>query len=100
MMMVKLRNGAEELVTQVDAIHMSLRTLFEQHPISFYDVVMFAKNSSYNIFPVNAEPLVQLGLLNEGPVNKYSIHDSVKSIILSSVEGEGSNLKLVNPLKE
>ena len=98
MVMVKLRNGSEELKILVNAIHLNLQAILTKHPISFYDLVTLARDKNYKIFPPNAKCLIQLGLLNEGQPGEYHMHDSIKSIILSSVEGDMLDMKLVDPI--
>ncbi len=96
-MMVKLRNsGIEELRALVNVLNMSLKKLFKEHPTAFYDVVMIARDSSYEPFGTNGEFLRQLGLLERD----NGMHDSTRNIILASVEGDMLKMRLVNPIIE
>ncbi len=94
-MMVKLRNSKiEELRTLVSVIYMSLEKLLEEQPTAFYDIVMMARDKNYKPFGKNGEVLAQLVLINKD----NSMHDSIKNIILASVEGDMMEMKLVNPI--
>lgn len=94
-MMVKLRNSEiEELRILIDAVNMSLKQLFKEYPIIFYDIIMMAKDKNYKPPEKNGEVLCQLGLINKD----NSMHSSTRNIILASVKGDMMEMKLVNPI--
>lgn len=91
----RLRNGSEELFVGVAAHTMSLRAL---NPIILYELVMFARDSNHQIFGDCGQELVSFNLLSVDNDGNYRIHDSTRNIVLSSVEGEGFDMVMVNPV--
>lgn len=95
--MVKLRNSKiEELRILVDTIYSSLEKLFKENLDAFYDITLIARDKSYKHFGRNGEILCRLGFINRD----NSMHDSIRNIILASVEGDMVELKLVNPIQK
>jgi hypothetical protein len=96
---LKLRTGIEEAEPLVKVTVMSLRELWKSGlpgTLAVYDLVERCKNPSYNIFKKNLETLQDLSLID----SNGNIHDSIKNIVLASVEGEGMKMKLVSPIQE
>jgi hypothetical protein len=94
MELVKLKNGSEEARVLVVATNLSIKTLMEKNPMAFYDLVEKCRNKDYKFFGDNEKILEDLSLINNGRP-----HESIRNIILSSVEGEGLEMTLTSPIK-
>ena len=95
MKVIKLKNGSEEALTLVTTISLSIRELLNNKPMALYDMVMKCRDDSYSIFGNNTNTLKNLALLGEDG----KVHNSIKNIVLSSIEGEGLDMKFVYPIK-
>lgn len=94
MEVVTLKNGSEEHKALVVTTMMSLKSLFNENPLAFYELVQICKNPSHSIFsPVQLKALESLGLVSGGIV-----HFSVRNIVLSAVEGEGMEMTIGSPV--
>lgn len=91
---VTLRTGKEVSKVVVRVVSISLETLMKTDPMSFYELVMVARDPEYQLFPGCGEVLESLELVNEG-----TMHGITRDIVLASTEGEGLELSLVNPLQ-
>lgn len=103
--MVVLKDGTKTPRVAVNVILISLTGLREQNPIALYELVMLCRNQGHRLFGNTGQDLVDLGLIEEAPSSdamqdSYTVHDVTRSIILSATEGEGLDLKLVNPIAE
>jgi enolase len=95
---VKLKNGAEEAEPLVKVVMLSLSSLFEadrmDYAFAFYELVMKARDPKHEIFSnVHKNVLKDLALVQ----SNGRMHDSIRNIVLSAVEGEGLAMKLVSP---
>jgi hypothetical protein len=96
----KLRNGSEELKPLVIATRMALESLLKGGGIrgmtQFYDIVMACRDPEYlkQIFPENLRQLQEFGLIEQGG----TIRSEIRNIVVSSVEGEGLDMVIVNPI--
>lgn len=92
---VKLKDGSTEFEPLVEITMKTLNSLLSgglPSVIALYDLVMLCRDSSYVITPP-AEDILS-GLLTRGEV-----HEAIRHIILSAVEGESfEDMKLVSPL--
>ena len=94
MKVAKLRNGSVEQAMLVRGTMSSLMRLFSEDPLAFYELVQKCRNKNHAIFsPVQVKTLEDSGLLTNN-----SVHNSIQNIVLSSVEGEGLDMKLVSPV--
>jgi hypothetical protein len=93
---VVLKNGAEEAEPLVNVTFHSLSHLAEQYPIVFYELVELCRDPSHKLFGNTGEELKIRSLIQ----NDCSVHSSIRNIVLSSVEGEGFDMTLMNPLKK
>jgi hypothetical protein len=93
--MVRLTNGYEVPKPSLESVFMSLQQLQEINPIAFYDAVMLARDPQYRLnFSLTA-------LRNSPLVDSYNeMHDDVRRILTAIVEGDGMNLRLVNPFSD
>ena len=93
---ITLKNGAVEASALVKVLTMTLHALMKRNPILFYELVMKARNPDHKFFGTSEKALIAAGLIQEGGGH---LHSSIRNIILSSVEGEGLELRLVSPEK-
>lgn len=99
MEVVKLKNGKEEAKPLVATMMLILREMFQTDPILAYELVQFARLGPKHQFFGNAgERLVERNLVDKRADGSYSMHDSTRNIVLSAVEGEDLDMKLVNPV--
>ena len=100
MEMVTLKNGSEEAKPLVVIVMMSLRKLFNSgnmgDAISAYELAMKAREPGHKLFGNTVQDLAKLALVNADG----SMHDSVRNIVVSAVEGEGFDMTLGNPVKQ
>ena len=92
---VVLKNGSQEVRTLVVVVMMSLEELIGKDSITFYELVMFCRDQSHKFFGSTQGTLERLGLLQNG-----TVHDSVRNIVLSAVEGDGLEMCLRNPVQQ
>ena len=99
---ILLKNGTTEVTSLVKVVTLSLRELLNQKGAAalsgatqFYDIVSLCRDSNYQVFGSNLQLLKNLALVGEDG----RVHESIKNIVLSSVEGEGLEMSLVNPVK-
>lgn len=98
---VQLKNGSEEALPIVSVTMVRLRRLLKEKPIHFFELVSFARNPEHEFFGQTGRDLVMDGLVTLGhPTGRWAMHDSVKNVILSAVEGDGLDLVLGDPRKE
>lgn len=93
--MVRLKNGTEELSTLIAVVMLSLKNLIGDDPISFYELVMKARDRNHKVFSQHQiDVLTRLGLMEpEG-----NLHQSVINVVLSAVTGEGLGMSLGDPV--
>lgn len=89
---VTLRNGQTALEPMVSVTFLSLKTLLENDPISFFELVEICRDPSHEMFGNTAETLSSLALISNGKPNSI-----VKTVLLAATEGEGFKLRLVSP---
>jgi hypothetical protein len=87
---VLLKNGAEEHKAFVSVAMMTLTTLIDDVPIAFYELVMACRDRNHQLFGNTSDILKARKL--------YPIHDSVRNVVLSAVNGEGIEMTLGSPL--
>ena len=94
---MKLKNGSDECVATIVVTQMIINSMFSEdylYPMAFWDLARKCQDSNYKIFEVNQKVLIDVGLMDS---NK-NIHQSIKNIVLSSIEGSGLDIHLVNPI--
>jgi hypothetical protein len=91
---VVLRNGAEEAEPLVVVTMSTLRLVMKERPLALYDLVMRCRDNNYKFFGGTGGYLVGLALINAG----HDVHDSIKNIVLSAVEGDGMDMVLRSPV--
>jgi hypothetical protein len=92
---VTLKNGSEEVQPLVTATMLSLRSLVQDKPIVFYELVMKCRDRNHRFFGSSGQTLTDLGLVEADG----GIHESIRNIVLSATEGEGLEMTLGSPIK-
>lgn len=93
---VTLKNGGEEADILVAATMMSLRSLIDEAPIAFYELVMKCRDRNHRLFGNTGQVLQRCSLIQ----SDESIHNSIRNIVLSAAVGEGLQMSLGSPIKE
>lgn len=100
MNILPLRNGATEPEPLVHATMLSLRTLFDERPIHFYELAQIARHPQHSVCSPRIDAdLRALGLLGSDG-GGARMHESIRNIMLSAVDGEGLDMQLRDPRKE
>lgn len=92
--MVLLKNGERVPKPVVITTWMTLDLLLKEDISSLLCLIDKAKDPDYELPSRVEKKLTELAMLEDG-----SIHDMVRSVILSSVEGEDLEIRLVNPVQ-
>ena len=96
---VTLKNGEKERKSLVNVTMMSLRTLMnEGKAMVVYELAELCRKPNHKPWGQTGEDLKKLQLATEQN-GSWNVHDSIKNIILSAVEGEGLNMILGNPVQ-
>ncbi len=98
--LVTLRNGTQEGKAGVAVMHAILSNLMDTQPIVFFELVSFARDRNHKFWGDCGDELVKRNILSKDGTGTYSIHETTKNIIVSSVEGDGMDMTLVDPRKE
>lgn len=100
MEMILLRNGSKEAKPLVEVGFSALQHLLDpdryvgiKGVLMFSELVEKCRNPRHQIQERFAEELKKLMLLDE----RGEVHDSLRNIVLCSVEGEGLEMHLVSP---
>lgn len=97
---VKLKNGTEEHGPLVSITMISLRGLMEAGMgVGLYELAELCKDNNHKLFGSTGDTLAKLNLVGLGG-GKFTVHDSIRNIVLSAIEGEGLDMQLVNPIAE
>lgn len=99
---VKLKNGSSEVTALVADCTLSLRRLADSGIpgiTQLYDLREMCRDRSYGlkVSSTNWDALRQLSLVDGGRSN-VQIHGSLRNIVLSSIDGEGMEMRLVDPV--
>ena len=92
---VKLHNGAEEASVLVSVVMMSLNSLWDEGlpgVLAVYDLHQLCQNRNYQAMHIAR--LKELNLVS----NDGSIHDSIRNIVMSAIQGEGMEMTLSSPI--
>jgi hypothetical protein len=92
---VILKNGSEEVKSLVAVTMLSLQNIANDNPIAWFELVEKCRNDKHEFFGNTRKHLEELALVQ----SNGSVHGSIKNIVLSSSEGEGLGLTLINPIK-
>lgn len=94
---VRLRNGAEEASVLVRLMMWQLGELFKTQPIHFYELVMLCRDPAHRLFGATANDLVAMKLVTLVDGGPAQVHDSIRNIVLSAVDGEDLEMVLRDP---
>lgn len=97
--MVRLKNGSEVPKATVITTMINLGNLRNSMPgiLALYDLTELCKNPDYDV-SFTKDTLLSLALVSQKSTEKITVHDDVKNILLSAVEGEGMNIDLCSPI--
>jgi hypothetical protein len=95
--LVALRDGSEEPSALVGVTLMSLRDLMMSNPISFYELVCVARDSTHKLWGNTGLDLMQTGLLLS---LDGRMHESVRNIVKNATTGDGLQMALQDPRAE
>ena len=93
---VPLKNGATEKKSFVMSTMISLESLLNTKPGAFYELVMKCRDNNHSFFGNTGEVLQNSRLAQ--PDGR--IHDSIKNIVLSAVQGDSLDMQLSNPISD
>jgi hypothetical protein len=93
--MVKLKNCSEVPESMVIVTMLSLETLISTNPIAFYELVQKCRNPKHKMFADTEEDIKGLGLMHSG-----SVHECIRNIVLSAVEGDDLDMRLTSPFEQ
>jgi hypothetical protein len=94
---VTLKDGSIVPEPAVAAIHLLLESLINKDLLAFYELVMLSRDSNHQIFSeVQRQTLTSLSLIQ----SDNRPHQLIAEVVRNSVEGDLSDMRLVNPLKE
>ncbi len=94
---VTLKNGAEEALPLVNVTMFGLRNLMTEKPIVLYELAQLCRNPKHQPWGQTGEDLLALSLVGKAN-DGWQVHDSIRNIVLSAVEGDGLELTLGNPI--
>ena len=95
---VLLRCGAREPDALVATIMIGLRALLERNPIDFYEAVMLARNPRHRVWGASGDVLVGSRFAQKDSDGAYKMHELIRHVLQSAVEGDGLALRLVDPI--
>lgn len=94
---VRLRNGAEEVKSLVSMILFTLKDMWSKGEVTtVYELAMLCRDPEHKLFGDTGDVLKKLSLVQ--PDGR--VHDSIRNIVLSAVEGEGLDMRLQSPIAE
>ena len=95
--MVRLSTASEVPALLVRTVSPRLARFMKEDPVCFYDFVMYCRDPlKYRIVSeLTKAKLREYGFAGVGG----EIRSEVRAIVLASTEGEGFNLKLVDPVR-
>jgi len=94
---VKLLNGSEEADVLVTVVMMSLKSLWNEGlagVLAVYDLHQLCQNPNYSAMYI--KHLNSLNLVSDDG----SVHDSIRNVVMSAVQGEGLEMTLRSPIAE
>lgn len=95
-MQVTLKNGTQEALPLVKVTMASLRALIDEKPFAFCELLMKCRNQNHKFRGKNSDVLKEFNLVQDDE----SIHDSVRNVVLSAVQGTGLDISLGSPIQE
>jgi hypothetical protein len=93
--MIRLKNGSEEPQALIAVSMIALKSLIGEDPISFYELVMKARDRNHKVFSQHQTDVLKGLSLMEPSGN---LHQSVTNVVLSAVTGDGLSMTLGDPV--
>ena len=93
MRMFILKNYSQESVSMILVSMFSLQMLMKQNPGLFAEFVELCRNPDYKLSDTSRKNLETLNFIRNGAVNT-----SLRNIVLSAVEGNGLEMRLIFPV--
>lgn len=94
---VTLKNGTEEARPLIGVMMLTLQRLWAEKPTVLYELVQLCRDREHELWGSTSEDLLALSLI-EKTNDGFRVHDSIRNIVLSAIEGEGLEMKLGNPV--
>lgn len=96
---VILKNGDEVPNVLVATTMLSLRSLLDDNPIAFYELVMSCRDRDHPLWGNTPVVLSACSLIQTSDsTGRATIHDAVRSIVLSAANGGGLDMSLGEPV--
>lgn len=93
---LKLKNGTEEAAPLVRVTMMALRSLMQDHPIAFFELVTLCRDRNHTLFGNTGVILRDQTLIQ----SDGQPHDSIRNIVVSAVTGDMMAMRLGSPVAE
>ena len=93
--LIRLKNGSEEPQALIAVCMIALKRLIGEDPISFYELVMKARDPNHRVFSQHQIDVLKELSLMEPSGNLYQ---TVTNVALSAVTGEGLGMTLGDPV--
>ena len=91
---LRLKNGSQELDITIAATITSLKGLLADQPIAFCDLVMKARDDTYEPFGNAGDILKRSSLLKQAG----TMRQDIRNIVLSAVDGDEGEMHIVDPI--
>jgi hypothetical protein len=95
---VLLKNGSDEAKPLVATTLFVLEGLAKELPIVLYELAELCKDPAHKPFGRCGDDLVDRNLATRDEDGTYRVHNSIRNIVLSAVEGEEMDMTLGNPV--
>lgn len=76
---------------------LALEALFTDKPIHAFELVQLCRHTEHRPFGRTGHDLATAGLI-EHAAGRFTVHDSIRNVVLSAVEGDGLSMTLRNPV--
>lgn len=91
---VTLKSGVKTTHSLVACVMLTLQALFDEQPIAFSELVARCRRPDYALRRGSAAILERSGLLERG-----TVPDAVREIVLAAVHGDALTLRLISPVQ-
>jgi len=98
--LIKLKDGNTIQKSMASVLQISLQNLMQKDPIAFYEFVELCRDAKHELFGNTAETLKKYLLIETTNKGNYSVRDEMKTFVANAVEGEGLDMKLVDPVTQ
>lgn len=98
--MVTLKNGTSEVASLVAVTMQSINKLTEDgFGVAVFELVTLCRDRNHVPFGNTGDKLKAFSLASEND-GKWTVHDSIRNIVLSAASGEGMNVEVGNPIQD